>query len=244
MSTEAYLRAQREFWNVDEHTARFGRVDTVSRSEQEYEQLADRDIDLVLEGITPQPGWTIVELGCGVGRLISRLFQRVRGVRVIGVDISENMIRYARMALSDEAGDIRFHVNNGADLSMIAGSTINFIYSNDVLIHVHDVEIVRSYFREISRVLVSDGLFRFNVRRMDINASFSNSPGGLIAKAGYLTGALSPLSRAGLQAGFSGIHYRRRDIRKIAAAAGLRVASMQDFGGPEEKKLWCTCAKS
>jgi 16S rRNA A1518/A1519 N6-dimethyltransferase RsmA/KsgA/DIM1 with predicted DNA glycosylase/AP lyase activity len=53
-----------------------GRVDTVSRSEQEYEKLADRHIDLVLEGIKPQPEWTIVELGCGVGRLISRLLQR------------------------------------------------------------------------------------------------------------------------------------------------------------------------
>jgi SAM-dependent methyltransferase len=109
-----YVREQKHFWNVDEHTARFGRVDTVSRSEEEYERLANRDIGLVLEGIDPQTDWTILEIGCGVGRLLKRLISRARPGKAIGVDIAEKMIQYARIALKD-LGHVELMVNTGAD---------------------------------------------------------------------------------------------------------------------------------
>jgi SAM-dependent methyltransferase len=237
-----YLQAQKAFWNVDEHTARFGRVDTVSHSEEQYECLADRDIGLVLEGINTQRDWTILEIGCGVGRLLKPLVHRVCPAKAIGVDIAENMIHYARTALAD-LGNVELLVNTGADLSMISGSSIDFVYSNDVFIHIHDTEVVRSYFREVSRVLKPGGFFRFNTRRMDINSAFSNSPGGLLAKAGYISGILSPLSRGKPEQGFSGIHYRKRDIQRLIGAASLSLASIQPFDGPDEKKFWCTCRK-
>jgi ubiquinone/menaquinone biosynthesis C-methylase UbiE len=240
---DRYLQAQKTFWNVDESTARFGRVDTVSRSEAEYDRLAERDVTLVLQGINPQQDWIILEIGCGVGRLLRRIVPRLRPAKAIGVDISENMIRYARTAL-EHLKDVELLSNSGADLSMISESSINFVYSNDVFIHIHDPEVVRSYFREVSRVLKpGGGVFRFNIRRMEIKSAFANSPGGLLAKFGYMSGMLSPLSRVEPQPGFSGIHYRKRDVQQLVRAARLWLTSIERLDGPYEQKFWCTCFK-
>src|SRR5438105_10818790 len=113
-----YLQAQKEFWNVDEHTARFGRVDVVSKSEAEYDALAERDVSLVFEGVEVRADWTVIEIGCGVGRLLKRLILRNPVAKAIGVDISENMIAYARAAL-EGAGHVELRVNSGADLADI-----------------------------------------------------------------------------------------------------------------------------
>jgi len=243
MSTEGdYLQAQRDFWNVDERTARFGRVDTVSHSEEEYEYLAERDIGLVLTGLNASRNWIILEIGCGVGRLLSRLILRVQPAKAIGVDIAENMIQYARKALG-HLENVELMVNSGADLSMVPDASVDFVYSNDVFIHVHDINVVRSYFREVSRILKPRAFFRFNTRRMDTDHMFSNSPGGLLAKVGYKSGVLSPLSHGKPNPGFSGIHYRKRDIKKLTTNTGLSLKSIQPIDGPEEKKFWCTCIK-
>lgn len=239
-----YLAIQRSFWNVDEQTARFGRVDTVSRSQQEYDQLADRDVEFVLEGVAVQPGWTLLEVGCGVGRLISRIAANIGVVKIIGVDIAENMIQFARKSLTDQR-NIEFHVNTGADLSMLGDSSVHFAYSNDVFIHIADIEVVRSYFAELYRVLRPGGIFRFNVRRMDLETMFSTSVGGRLAKAGYHTGLLSPLrGRKAGNEGFNGIQYREKDLRKLLKATGLDVVSLHSFDGIDERKFWCTCRKN
>src|SRR5258708_2264928 len=96
-----YLVEQKAFWNVDEATLRLGRVDTISRSEREYEERADRDFAKVFSGVAERidSDTTILEIGCGVGRLLTRLLQHTAPKLVIGVDISEAMIAHARTAL-------------------------------------------------------------------------------------------------------------------------------------------------
>ena len=117
----AYLEAQRRFWNVgDLKTAKFDRVDTRTRLEEEYEKLADEDFALVFAPVTVIPCWTVLEIGCGVGRLLSRLVLRTPPARAIGVDISQNMIGYASHALR-EAPNVTLAVNSGADLAMVRG---------------------------------------------------------------------------------------------------------------------------
>src|SRR5580765_672153 len=74
-----YLQRQKHFWNVktlDE--ARFDRVDTrTDRSEASWEALADTDIRHVFDGVAVPEGATVLELGCGVGRLLVRTRQRI-----------------------------------------------------------------------------------------------------------------------------------------------------------------------
>jgi SAM-dependent methyltransferase len=240
-----YLDIQKGFWNVDEHTARFGRIDTVSRSEEDYERLADRDFGLVLIGIRIQPTWTCLEIGCGVGRILQRLVQGVAPSKVIGVDISENMIRYARRSLPDGPNSkIELHVNSGADLRMVESASVDFAYSNDVFIHIADSDVVLAYLSEAYRVLKVGGLFRFNVKRLVLRRMFSNSLGGLVAKASYATRLRSPIGRyTPGQEGFSGHHYRKSDLHKLLRRSGLCTAVISEFDSIGEGKLWCTCQK-
>jgi SAM-dependent methyltransferase len=51
--------------------------------------------DLLDDLLRPQPGETILDLGCGTGRLAKRIHEK--GARVIGVDSSATMIAHARL---------------------------------------------------------------------------------------------------------------------------------------------------
>jgi len=232
-----YLVQSRNFWNTDEQTSKYGRVDTISRNEAEYERRADKDFETVFSGVEIAPNGTILEIGCGIGRLLTRVLSNATCDRVIGVDISERMIQHARAALGAK-NNLMLLVNTGTDLSTVPNASVDFAYSKDVFIHIHDVTVVRGYFAEVRRVLKSNGIFRFNVRRMDLARMFSNSPGGLLAKCAYLTGAWSPIrqSKGEAVAGFDGIQYRKRDIRRIAKDAGMDVAVVVQNG-----QMWCTC---
>jgi SAM-dependent methyltransferase len=171
---KSYLYMQRQFWNVDPTTSKFGRVDTVSADEVEYDRLAETHFERICSNVVLSESSTILEIGCGVGRLLSRM-QRLPHAKLIGVDISSNMIDLAQKNLLP---DSRLHlfVNSGADLSMIVSDSVDFC--NDVFIHIADVRVVVSYFEEVARILKQDGFF-------------FNSIGGLVAKASYLLGLRS-----------------------------------------------------
>jgi hypothetical protein len=66
----------------------------------------------------------------------------VRPAKAIGVDIAENTIQYARTA-PGHPRNVELMVKTGADLSMIAGSFIDFFYSNDVVIRIQRRQIER-----------------------------------------------------------------------------------------------------
>jgi SAM-dependent methyltransferase len=239
---KSYLDKQREFWNVDPIMSKFGRVDTVSADEIEYDRMAERHFEQICADVKLSDSSTILEIGCGVGRLLSRM-QRLPHAKLIGVDISSNMIDLSQENL---APDSRLHlfVTSGADLSMIDSDSVDFCYANDVFIHIADVSVVISYFEEVARILKQKGLFRFNVRQLDINRMFSNSLGGLAAKASYLLGLRSGVHQYSPgNEGFSGLKFHRRDLVRIARAAGLiehRISSDPDPSGG--RFLWCDCS--
>jgi len=240
-----YLQRQKHFWNVktlDE--ARFDRVDTrTDRSEASWEALADTDIRHVFDGVAVPEGATVLELGCGVGRLLVRTRQRIPvSARLIGVDISESMIRFATEATAG-APHVSLHVTDGASLPMVANNSVNFAYSLHVFIHLMDGTVVQSYLRELHRVLVPGGRFRFNTRHLDLWRSFSWSPGGVLARLTLLAGVRRSGGswRAGDPADFHGLRWRARDLRREVEQAGFHIEEI----GPkyEADELWCDVVK-
>jgi SAM-dependent methyltransferase len=126
--------------------------------EEDYQRL----VAPVLKRFQFSPrGKTMLELGCGVGRMTRCFAQNFS--RVTGFDVSDEMLDRAR-ELNSTAQGITWVHGNGADLGNIASGSVDFVFSYLVLQHLPAESLIRAYIREILRVL-SDGsicLFQFN----------------------------------------------------------------------------------
>jgi len=102
----------------------------------------------------------ILEIGCGIGRIMS-LMSDIFG-EVIGVDVSKKIIEIAKEKLS-KFQNCKVYENNGNDLSMFSENYFDFCYSIIVFQHVPSKEIVSNYVKETARILKPDSVFRFQV---------------------------------------------------------------------------------
>jgi ubiquinone/menaquinone biosynthesis C-methylase UbiE len=242
---EQYAKQQRKFWNTPTDTeARFARVDTISQgSEENYLRLAERAIQLVFEAARPKEDWALLEIGCGVGRLINQMQQQANFHKLYGVDISEKMIEFCRKNVGADQR-ISLHVNSGYDLSVVPDVSINFAYSVDMFIHIYDVDLALNYLREVGRVLKPGGLFRFNVRGFNPDTAFANTPGGIAAKLIYKLGLKSMGAHRwspNQAAEFNGNQYTEAEIRKVIAGVGMIAHSIRML---EDGHIWCTARKN
>src|SRR4051794_14449699 len=79
----------------------------------------------VMERLELRGDETVLDAGCGSGRLTEALRERLPDGRVIGVDVSASMIEAARGRLGDEA-DVRVADLVGLDLG---GETVDVVFS-------------------------------------------------------------------------------------------------------------------
>ncbi len=103
----------------------------------------------------------VLEIGCGAGRM-TRALAEVFG-EVYAVDVSGEMIARAREALADRR-NVHLFQNNGADLEVLGNVRIDFAFSYIVFQHIPSREIIYSYTKEVNRLLVPGGLFKFQVQ--------------------------------------------------------------------------------
>ena len=140
-------------WRTDWDEASFWRS-----GEEDYERLVAR----MLERLAFSPrGKTVLELGCGAGRMTRSFAQRFE--RVIAVDVSAEMLSRAQ-ALHDGSRSIEWRRGNGTNLSGVPEGSVDFVFSYLVLQHLPEESLVHSNIREMLRVLSSGGacLFQFN----------------------------------------------------------------------------------
>jgi SAM-dependent methyltransferase len=106
-------------------------------------------------------GKTMLELGCGAGRM-TRTFAG-NFSHVLGFDVSAEMLNRAR-ELNRSIENILWAQGNGSDLRNVADHSVEFVFSYLVLQHLPAANLIHSYIREILRVLADDGLclFQFN----------------------------------------------------------------------------------
>jgi 2-polyprenyl-3-methyl-5-hydroxy-6-metoxy-1,4-benzoquinol methylase len=98
-----------------------------------------------------------LDFGCGVGRLTRALAGRFR--EVVGIDISEEMIRLARELGPPE--NCSFELNTSSDLTQFDSESFDFVYTALVLQHLPNRDLVRGYVGEFLRVLRPGGLAVF-----------------------------------------------------------------------------------
>jgi len=117
----------------------------------DFEESGKREAEVVSKLVDRDA--IVLDLGCGVGRIAKHLAPFVRELH--GVDVSENMVRYAKENCR-ELGNVYIKVNNGKDLNLYSDGTFDFVYSFLVFQHL-EKEDALTYITEVYRVLKNGG---------------------------------------------------------------------------------------
>ena len=224
------LALQRQFWNVNSlDEAMFGRVlayegiEKLSPEEKRkiWEKSIQTWVPQILRSIPAKPDWKLLEIGCGVGRLIKHF--RESFAKVDGVDISANMIQFAKQYLADGKQNGEVYVNNGCDLQQLANESYDFVYSTIVFQHIRSLSIVKNYFSEIFRVLKPTGYFRIQVHDRSAESLGDFNEEGTSNKQYY----------------FSGNAYTDEQLKELLIEAGFNLVSLEC----SQPWIWATVKK-
>jgi len=106
---------------------------------------------------------SILEIGCGIGRMTLYFAERFREVH--GVDVPPEMLTQAKDNLK-EFPNVALHLGNGHDLSDFADLSFDFVFSYITFQHIPDAAITSRYIEETGRVLREGGQFYFQVNNL------------------------------------------------------------------------------
>jgi len=100
----------------------------------------------------------ILELGCGGGQ--NAIVLAKWGAKPVGLDISEEQVKFARGLAKKERVKVAFHIGNMEDLSAFEAESFDIVLSAFAIEYADDIPAV---FREVFRVLRKSGSFVFAV---------------------------------------------------------------------------------
>lgn len=186
--------------------------------------LAQRALESVqVDGVT-----SLLDVGCGDGRVTQSLAARIPGARCVGIDPSPGMI-----AVAPASGDLTFDVG--------AVETMTFVDEFDLVVSFNALHWVREQHRALVAVAsaLHDGGRAVLVLVCD-------GPRRSLEDVA-MTVAGTPRWRGAFQ-GFSApfVHPEAEQWQRDAESAGLRVDDVQvddlswDFGSREAFVAWCT----
>lgn len=106
----------------------------------------------ILERIVGKSYSTILDLGCGTGKLLKMVKKKEPYIKTYGIDISENMILIAKKQLQNTAE----LVLGDSEHLPFENSKFDAVYCNDSF---HHYPAPKEVVAEVSRVLKPDGIF-------------------------------------------------------------------------------------
>ena len=124
------------------------------------------------------------EIGCGLGRICRALAERFD--RVVGVDISPEMLKQAGELVTDPK--VEFRLGDGVSLDVLETASADLVLSFTVFQHIPSVSVILDYLTEAGRVLKPGGVLVFQ---------WNNEPGAVRWRV--RRGVLSALQRTGLR---------------------------------------------
>lgn len=149
----------RGFWNARAREDAFYFVDSRLRYKApDVERFWDAEqlVDSLLDGLAVEirDTDTVLDIGCGLGRITRVL--ATRADRVIALDVSDEMLAAARRHNS-ELQRVRWLLGDGFSLSPLADASVDACVSVVVFQHIPDPAITLGYVREVGRVLRPGG---------------------------------------------------------------------------------------
>lgn len=197
--------------------------------------LLQADLDFA-QGVFERPG-DLIDLGCGTGRALIHLAEQ--GYRVLGVDLSPEMLRVAQRRAGETGLDISLIRANLVELDALADSCFDqAICLFSTLGMIAGSEYRRQAMRHFARILKPGGrlvLHGHNLwwhlrtrtgRRWLLRDRLSRSPN---------RGDFEMPAHEGL-AGLSLHHFTRRELVRLVRGAGLHILRVQPLGlGPASR---------
>jgi SAM-dependent methyltransferase len=160
------LSGYRRFW---EQAATLDAVRAIADQEtpESFEVSGETDAMDVWK-VLPNRDAVVLEIGCGMGRVMQHLAGLYREVH--GIDISSEMISRGRQRLA-QLPNVDFHQGNGYDLDPFADESFDLVLSAFAFQHMPKT-VAYNYFLEARRVLRPGGLFAFQVPNLLRGAHF------------------------------------------------------------------------
>lgn len=122
-------------------------------------EVVDRYWRLLKAQGVPEPMDSVLDFGCGVGRLTLAWTRHAQ--RATGVDISGSMIEKGRQLMAAE-DTVRLELNQRSDLSLFPDGSFDLVFSHIVLQHM-PWKIAQGYLAEFARVCKPGGWVVFQL---------------------------------------------------------------------------------
>ncbi|MBX7144824.1 MAG: glycosyltransferase [Oligoflexia bacterium] len=142
------VRHDYRFWMSDGH-----------KSDDEMWQAGERDFNIISKSISDTASKTLLEIGCGVGRLLRPALRAF--AHVVGFDVSQAALDKARELLGPNP-KLTLQLGNGFDLQPIPAASVDVVVSFAAMT-VMPTDVIASYLLEIHRVLKPDGVARLQL---------------------------------------------------------------------------------
>lgn len=120
---------------------------------EDWESFTKPTVDRLLKSMVCSENETALEIGCGIGRLMLPLSEHFTDV--FGVDISQEMIRYAMMHLA--ATENCYALLTDGNTFPINAGVVDFVYSVICFQHIPYLYMIMQYLKETERVLKVGG---------------------------------------------------------------------------------------
>jgi ubiquinone/menaquinone biosynthesis C-methylase UbiE len=162
------LDAHRDFWD---RSARVDSRNAIAADTDEDSFRSSGRAEAEALGRFVRPGDTVLDIGCGTGRVMEHVAPSCREVH--GIDISQAMVEGGRARLA-HLPNVAFHLGNGYDLAGFGDGSFDVVYSIVALQHMAR-PVAYNYLLESQRVLRQDGVLWFyvpNLLRDDGFAAF------------------------------------------------------------------------
>lgn len=120
-----------------------------------------RDFEIITDGIIgpDKSAWTVLELGCGVGRLLRAAAEKF--ALVIGVDVSKDAVEQGAKLLAD-LQNVRLHLTDGLNIAPVADRSVDLAFSFAAISHMPPPAFSQNL-AELARVLKPGAALRLQV---------------------------------------------------------------------------------
>ena len=137
------------------HHARYWIATENYQTEEIFARSGQETAQALLKALTGlhRASWNVLDIGCGIGRVLRPLAQHFHAL--VGIDVSSTMITQSKAWLAGYTNITTFE-NSGVDLCEFHDQSFNLVYSYVAFQHMPR-PVFEQYLSEINRVLSPEG---------------------------------------------------------------------------------------